>query len=348
MRERPVGKLLITTIIIAILLLLFTQTDILSGTRVFVEGVGEERIETVIDNLNDGERVVMLNRIDREEFNYLVDRVYDNPYLFWIDMQYNALSIGNVSVLIVKEKYDNINAKQVAIDAAANTIIKDLIKEPMSEYNKVLAIHDWICKNVSYEESVDYSDQDIYGALILRKARCAGYAKLFSYLLEMADVESYVVSGESIDKYGNTVPHAWNLVYIDNEPYYFDITWNDNDVDGHTYEWFGITKEEFKMAHFPNNGYEWVEATSEDACYYIKNGMYMAEYSSTNLANHVLRQGKEIFIKCASRSVLNRTIEALGDRNEMQAMMKSAGITHIDKISYAENSYTNCLYITIS
>jgi transglutaminase/protease-like cytokinesis protein 3 len=211
----------------------------------------------------------------------------------------------------------------------------------------VLAIHDWICEHVVYGEAENGSDQDIYGALFLRKARCAGYAKAFSYLLNRVGIKSEVISGESIDKTGVSVSHAWNLVYIDEKPYYFDITWNDDDKNGHAYDWFGVTSAEFQTSHSPSIGYEWVEATATDACYYIKNGMYIKSYSTTNLSRQIIKQGKSFYIKCANREVLNKTIKAFSDKGEIQKIMQTTGIAHIGQIIYIENPNTNCLYVQI-
>jgi transglutaminase/protease-like cytokinesis protein 3 len=79
--------------------------------------------------------------------------------------------------------------------------------------------------------------------LVLKRALCAGYAESFAYLLEKAGIEAYVISGDSIDRRGESVPHAWNLVYIDRQPYYFDITWNDNGKNA-TYDYFGVTSKD--------------------------------------------------------------------------------------------------------
>lgn len=345
--RRQFGTLLLTAILFAVLILGCVCTPLLTHTRVFIEGNGEERIDKVIESFDEGNRLIVVDRLEKKDLNYLIDRVYDDPGLFWIDMRYNALSVGSVSIVAVYEKYDNVEAKQNAIEAAASSVIKSVITKDMTEYEKVLAIHDWICKNVTYKATDNASDQDIYGALILGEARCAGYAKLFSYLLNMAGIESSVVSGNSIDKNGETVPHAWNVVYIDDNAYYFDITWDDDDIKGHTYEWFGISKDEFKMAHFPNIGYEWVETNSDAACYYVKNGMYMKEFGIDVLSNQFLKQGNKIIIKCATKSVLNKVIKALNDEGQMLSVMRTVGIDRIEKISYSENKYTNCLYIEI-
>jgi len=345
--KRKFGVLLGVTILLALSLFLVLQTDILTHTHLFVEGEGEEQIENVIDAFEDGSRFVILERTERAAFNHLLDRVFDSPYLFWVDMQYNALSVGNVSFLALREKYPDIDAAQKEIENVSTGIIESVITQGMTEYEKVLAIHDWLCENITYGESPDDSDQDIYGALVLRKARCAGYAKAFTYLLDKVGIRSEVISGDSLDKSGNSVAHAWNLVYIDGEPYYFDVTWDD-EADKITYDWFGITSAEFRMTHFPSAGYEWVEATSTEACYYIKNKMYIDEYSYANIVRLIAQQGKSFYVKCANREVMNETIQAFNDSTQVQKIMRETGIKYISQIIYEEDKNSNCLYVRIT
>ena len=345
--RRKFGFLMLLTIILAVALVLLTKTDLISYTHIFVEGQGDECVENVIESFDSGNRVVFIERSDRDDFNHIVDRIFDSPELFWIDMKYNAMQIGNLSMIAVREKYENIENAQYDIDRVANAVIQTVVNENMSEYNKVLAIHDWLCMNITYAAAPDDSDQDIYGALVNKRARCAGYAKAFTYLLDKIGIKSEVISGDSIDKNGENVPHAWNLIYIDGEPYYFDVTWDDDDENGHSYDWFGITTDEFKLSHFPSVGYDWVETDATDACYYVKNNMYLDEYSYPKIVSLIIKQGKSFYVKCKDRTVLSETIAAFNDREQVQKIMKGAGINYIDQILYKENKNSNCLYVEI-
>ena len=93
MRSR---KSLICLIIIGILLIgtifIITQTDFFAHSRWFIEGQGEELIQNVINTFDEGGRYVIIKQENKDDFSYLVDRIYDEPKLFWVDMQYNALS----------------------------------------------------------------------------------------------------------------------------------------------------------------------------------------------------------------------------------------------------------------
>lgn len=326
--------------------LIVTNMEYLSPTRWLVDEDGEYMADAVLDRLGAGSRVVAIKNANKQDIDHVIDLIYDSPSLFWVDMQYNKFNIGNTTVLVVRERYDEISVKQLEIDIVANDVIRDVIEPNMSEYDKVLAIHDWICENVSYGTCDNNSDQDVYGALVLKRALCAGYAESFAYLLNKAGIKSYVISGDSIDRSGESVPHAWNLVYINRQPYYFDITWNDNGKNA-TYDYFGVTSQEFKATHFPSRGYEWVDATAITANYYVQNGMYLESYSAKAIADQFNKQGSTFIVKCADADVFKDTLAALGDESELRAIMRQLGITKIDGIVYTENPNLKCLKITI-
>lgn len=346
--KRQFGLLTVFVLLLSVVILIVTQTKALTKTQYYVKEARLENSAVLIDRLNNGERFVVMDRMSNDELDEVVNYIYDHPDLFWVDLQYHALSIGDISVIFVKDKYDDIVIKQELIDQKRDQILKSTINDSMSEYDKVLAIHDWLCDNIIYGEASNDSDQDLYGALILQKARCAGYAKAFTYLLEGAGIKSEVISGHSLNKNLERVPHAWNLVYIDGEPYYFDVTWDDDEGDGIIYDWFGLTKVDFELSHFPSSGYEWVNATATAACYYIKNDMYVEEYSPYIIAKQIRTQGSEMRIKCSSYDVAYEVLHALNSREEMDKVMTAAQMSYIGKIYYTEPTNTTCLYIKFS
>jgi hypothetical protein len=344
--KRP-NILLIAALIVVIVLALFTCSDYISQTHAYVEGSGEELITNIVNRCDGGSRLIVIDRVGNSELNHIVDCVYDNPNLFWVDTRYNALSIGKFSIIFLSEKYNDIDVKRIEIEEKSNAILAGLLTDNMNEYEKTLAIHDWICNNVKYKKTDNDSDQDIYGAIVLGEARCAGYAEAFAYLLNKAGIKAEVISGAAIDQMGQSISHAWNLVYIDDEPYYFDITWNDDNKEKPSYWWFGVTSKEFQLSHFPSDGYKWVEATAIEANYFVHNKMYLKKYNATELIRHAAKQGLEFYVKCADSMVFDKTVMALSNRNEMCKIMRGLGLQSIDKITYIENPSTNGLYIKI-
>ena len=110
---------------------------------------------------------------------------------------------------------------------AANEIIQSLHLDGMSEYEKLRAIYDWLCKNVKYDNSTPGSETEMllqhsaYAALVKHTAVCQGYATAFYRLALMAGLNARVVTGT-----GAGEPHGWNIVQLDGKWYYVDATWD--------------------------------------------------------------------------------------------------------------------------
>lgn len=67
------------------------------------------------------------------------------------------------------------------------------------------------------------ASHNILGVFAYHKAQCEGIAKELKVLLNAVDVKCIVVTGDSV-KSGQSVPHAWNIVNIGEEPYQLDVT----------------------------------------------------------------------------------------------------------------------------
>lgn len=109
----------------------------------------------------------------------------------------------------------------------SKSILKNLITDSMSDYEKLVKIYEYITYTVEYDHythadrpRVSYSG---YGALKYHLAVCEGYAELTKIMLDIAGVESIVIAG--IDEKSG-VPHAWNLVKINGNYYHIDATWD--------------------------------------------------------------------------------------------------------------------------
>lgn len=59
-----------------------------------------------------------------------------------------------------------------------------------------------------------------YGALVLKKAVCNGYAEGMKLLCDLSGVTCKMISGTADGE-----KHAWNLIKLDKEWYHADLTW---------------------------------------------------------------------------------------------------------------------------
>jgi len=131
-----------------------------------------------------------------------------------------------------------VQSNDVAIARVANEITRGLT----SDYEKAVAIHDWICKNMWYDSDVvsDSSKRTAPDALTTlnnRRGVCEGYANLYAALLRAVHIPAKIVLGFGLDSSmqngwteqrlsGTEMNHSWNEVYIDGRWVIMDATWN--------------------------------------------------------------------------------------------------------------------------
>ncbi|RDU23610.1 transglutaminase domain-containing protein [Anaerosacchariphilus polymeriproducens] len=164
---------------------------------------------------------------------------YQNPAILGIK-GYQLSRDGN-AIKIVYDNDDSTTAvKQKEIFKKVQEINSKIIKDGMTDLEKELAINQYLCDTIEYDEaalksaeendfkSVDENFNDsftAYGALINGKCVCAGYSAAFKLLADAAGLESIVVTG-LLD--GN-LAHAWNKVKVDGKWKIIDSTNNDNE-----------------------------------------------------------------------------------------------------------------------
>lgn len=96
------------------------------------------------------------------------------------------------------------------------------ITNDMSDYDKAVAINNYICSVVDYGD-IGVDDRALYSAcLTYGKANCVGFSHAFACLCTASGVYTNQVVGEA-----NGATHAWNSVYTDSAKYWVDVTYND-------------------------------------------------------------------------------------------------------------------------
>lgn len=133
--------------------------------------------------------------------------------------------------------------------AAAENIIKQGITDNMSDYEKELAVHDWITENSRFDYGVfgrspsdgyaDGSDTP-YGVLINRSAMCHGYSSTFQLFMDMLNIECITVFGTPNS---SGTQHSWNMVRLEDEWYCVDAAWDDPIGGSPCHTYFNVTSE---------------------------------------------------------------------------------------------------------
>ena len=123
------------------------------------------------------------------------------------------------------------------LNAKVSAIARQVTSGCSSDYDRALALHDWLVTHTAYDNS--YTHYGSEGVLFHGTGVCNAYTLTYSRLLSAVGVSSMTVSGTATDRNtGNTGGHAWTLVKLDGVWYHVDTTWDDPIPDGrerHTY-----------------------------------------------------------------------------------------------------------------
>ena len=158
---------------------------------------------------------------------------------------------------------EGLSDKDAAILEQCRAVLGELITEDMTDFQKELAVHDWIVEHGSYDQTVHNNPghsgrtgyRDPYGILVGGYGNCLGYSTTFQLLMDLCDVECITVVGAAFDSMED---HAWNMVRLDGAWYCVDVTWDDptmgngntNSVVRHRY--FNVTSQ-----HMRDTDHQW-------------------------------------------------------------------------------------------
>lgn len=124
-------------------------------------------------------------------------------------------------------------------------IAHEVTTPDMSDTEKVKAIHDWICDNTRYADSIIPLEYHTDASILLNNETvCEGYAKAFNLLCNSVGVETYYIHSSD---------HAWNIVKLGGHYFHVDTTWDDG--DNPTTDWFMKSDSEMTESHGTWNAY---------------------------------------------------------------------------------------------
>jgi len=81
--------------------------------------------------------------------------------------------------------------------------------------------------------------------------------------------------------------HAWNCIYIENEGYYVDVTWDDPDYvyDEPKYEYFCITSESLARTHELDKTFDVPDCDAKKFNYFEYYGFRLDTYDFSDLCD---------------------------------------------------------------
>lgn len=128
----------------------------------------------------------------------------------------------------------------------ASDILKEIITDDMSDYDKEKAVYDWLVKNIGQDKGlltvIPSSGKDSdnpYGVLKYHDAVCVGYATTFRLFMQMMDIECMVV-------HNTEMYHSWDLVKLDGKWYHTDVY---TDAESGNYANFNMNDDIASISH---------------------------------------------------------------------------------------------------
>jgi len=271
----------------------------------------------------------------------------DYPQFFWMPRKYVYILSGEgtyvyfqISDKRVQYSADYLVTREEAVEIAAKMKaaiagIFDAMPRGLSEFERELYLHDWICANTAYENrAVRNPDGYMYafsshGVFVNKLAVCEGYSRTLQLLLYCAGIQNTLVKGYTLRANGQPDPnghHMWNIVRIDGTWGYTDATWNDSGVTANrmsetSYRWFNIPRDELSYDHHIDHAFPLPEASSMENTYFAVKGRLLTE-----------EQAAEAFVKAL-------IVEAAAeDRRYVELMSAAPGAFNAQQLGRALNT----------
>ena len=162
-------------------------------------------------------------------------------------------------LVLTPDYYSELKEEQ-RVDEAVREIIEGFgFDAQTSDYEKIRAVFDWVCRNVRYDSvksrlGSSHYKSTAYGALVYGNAVCQGYSVLMYRLLRECGINCRIVTGIA-ERDGESELHAWNIAELDGSYYNIDASWcsqletedyflrSDEEMEGHTKDEKFLTEE---------------------------------------------------------------------------------------------------------
>lgn len=196
--------------------------------------------------------------VPRLEHRELADLYFllrlDHPEIFYsVNFKYRYYEDSENIEMIPEYLFQKskIMDHQKAMDARVKKLARQA--EGMSEKEKELFIHDFICQNIHYDKLKKPYSHEIIGPLGHGVGVCEGIAKSVKILCDALGIWCMIAISEANPEKKIKYRHAWNIVRIGGRYYHLDATF-DNSL-GHKetirYDYFNLSDSQIFRDHEP-------------------------------------------------------------------------------------------------
>ncbi|MBE6851998.1 MAG: hypothetical protein E7505_00780 [Ruminococcus sp.] len=285
--------------------------------------------------------------------NRLVDvflkTMQQNPYVFGVERYAYDYSTFTFSVQYSYD-HEELVAKQTELSQKAQKIVEETVTDSMSDEEKADAFYEYLEDNAVYdddalsaaeesgflaEDLVDFKDSfEAYGILVNGKGVCASYAASYRLLCDMAGVECLVATGY-ID--GN-LPHAWNIINLDDKWYEVDCT-NNYNVTGIDYFLYKADDEITEKSGYERDADFALDAMLEDYDCEDKSKDY---YNKNNLVASDMDEYKNVLVNNIKEDTTSLAVRWYGEEADTEDV-KEAILLAFNELGY-EDRLSNVMF----
>ncbi len=193
--------------------------------------------------------------------------------------------------------FDKLDLEQKEAYDILYSCTKELTENLVTDYEKELAIHNFITNNFQYGPldmaSVPQRAHSITGFIFDGQGICEAYANTFYVMCKMAGLDVSIITGNI-----NSVSHMWNLIKLDGEYYHVDVTNDDPTPDvpnRERYTYFNLSDDLISQTHSWERS-EFPACTSDKYNYYtLNNYIIHSEEELEDFINTQINSGNTFF-----------------------------------------------------
>lgn len=266
--------------------------------------------------------------------------IYGCPELFYVEQEVQTTWAGNEFTFDFTNKYSGENLRDLwdKLDLEINRIV-DKVKAIPKKFDQIHRINKYLCTRVKTNASLEGRYGDAYGALILKEARCEGFAKAAKLILDRVGFDSLIACGQALNGQ-NREDHAWNIIAFKDNYYHFDFTWNSgraqHDIPGQEYMF--LNDDVAFIEHFPKHNYPCCSDSSKT--FWAKNNGFVQYHSDLSRINIVPFKNNYMAIAKFSKPLMP---EDLGDNVFRWMRDELAAYNFGSQLSYIYNERLNLL-----
>lgn len=213
---------------------------------------------------------------------------YDHIEIFYVDFQRINCAIAPIGMIYYIHYIVRPDVRAIMNQKMENWISEAMREMQLTGNENEAAIyrkaHNYLIRNIEYDyDALQNPDAypesfTIQGIFERKRAVCEGISKAFKLLCDRAGAGNvYVVEGTSSrEGFGNSIPHAWNIVGFSTAYSHVDVTWDlgSSKVCRHNrYDYFMIPDDWIEIDHIYTSR---IQCRTYDQSYFVQQHSLIA------------------------------------------------------------------------